>query len=154
MVRRPSPIAAVGALAALLCSCATQEDPRTEAARSYIREVTGADLPKPTGLQISTTDVTTDGRIAKVRGMVKNNFSETVHGVRYVVTIYEQGSPPRVVDRWQDQVDTAIDPGQRMAMRLDVDSMYFGSLGLVPFDIDAQPVAVGDKPMPPPEGWR
>jgi hypothetical protein len=154
MAAHPQRIAALAVVSALLFSCAAQEDPRTEAARSYVREVTGADLPKPTGLQISTTDVTTDGRIAKVRGMVKNNFSETVHGVRYVVTIYQQGSPPRVLDRWQQQVDTAIEPGQRVAMRLDVDSMYFGSRGPVPFNIDAQPVAVGDQAVPPPEGWQ
>jgi hypothetical protein len=153
MAPHPQRIAALAAVSALLFSCAAQEDPRTEAARSYVREVTGADLPKPTGLQISTTDVTTDGRIAKVRGMVKNNFSETVHGVRYLVTIYQQGSPPRVVDRWQQQVDTTIEPGQRVAMRLDVDSMYL-SATMVPASIEAEPVILGDKQMPPPEGWH
>ncbi len=153
MAARLQRIAAVVALSALLCSCAPQEDPRTAAARSYIREVTGSELPKSGGLQISTTDVTTDGRLAKIRGMVRNNFSETVHGVRYVVTIYEQGSPPRVVDRWQDEKGTTIDPGERVTFWLEMESMYASATG-VPFNIEAQPVILGDKEMPPPEGWR
>jgi hypothetical protein len=145
---------AVAAVGALLTGCMEQRDPSVDAARSYIREVTGENLPRPGRLQISTTDVTTDGRFAKIRGLVENKFEQPVHGVRYLVTIYQQGSPPRVLDRWQQEVDTTLEPGQRVAMRLDVDSMYFGSLGLRPINIEAQPVTVGDKPMPPPEGWR
>ena len=153
MVTRLQRIATLGMLSALLFSCAAQEDPRTVAARSYIREVTGSELSKPARLRISTNDVTTDGRIAKIRGKIENDFSETVHGVRYVVTIYEHGSPPRVLDRWQDQKDTTIAPGERVTFWLEVDSMYLSATG-VPMNIEAEPVVLGDKQMPPPEGWH
>ena len=137
-----------------LCSCGARVDSRAAEARAYIRDVTGDHSGTSGRLEISTTGVTTDGRFAKIRGLVKNAYPETIHGVRYVVTIYQEGSPPRVLDRWQEQADTTIDPGQRATMRLDVDSMYFGSLGSRPVNIEAQPVLVGDRPMPPPEGWR
>ena len=150
----PKRLAILVAGALMLCGCFEPEDSRTAAARSYIREVTGEDLKKSPCLQVATTDVSTDGRFAKIRGLVTNNFGETVHGVRYLVTIYEAGSPPRVLDRWQEEVDATIEPGQRSLMRLDVESGYFGSLGRRPIDIDAQPVTVGDTPMPPPAGWR
>lgn len=141
-------------IAAVLAACATQDDAKIDAIRSYIREVNGDDMKGPGHLQVTTNDVTTDGRIAKVRGKVQNKFDETVYGVRYVVTIYHEGTPPRVVDRWQHEVDTTLEPGERSAMSLDVESMYFGSSGRVPFRIDAQPVKLADKDMPPPEGWR
>jgi hypothetical protein len=141
-------------LAAALSACAREEDAKVEAIRSYMREVTGDDLKGPGRLQVTTGDVTTDGRIAKVRGSVKNKFDESVYGIRYVVTIYQQGNPPRVLDRWQYEVDTTLEPGERSAMTLDVESMYFGSMGPVPFNIDAQPMKVGSKDMPPPEEWR
>jgi hypothetical protein len=141
-------------IAPVLAACATQDDAKVDAIRSYVREVTGDDLKGPGRLRVTTRDVTTDGRIAKVRGRVENKFDEPVYGIRYVVTIYQQGSPPRVVDRWQHEVDTTLEPGQRSAMRLDIESMYFGSQGPVPFNIDAQPVKVGSRDMPPPEGWR
>lgn len=144
----------IGSVAALLASCSYEQDAKDERIRSYIREVTGDDLKGPGHLQVSTNDVTSDGRVAKVRGTVENKFDQTVYGVRYVVTIYEYGSPPRVVDRWQREVDTTIEPGRRVMMRMDVEGMYFGRQGASPFNIDAQPVKVGDKEMPPPEGWR
>ena len=143
---------ALAVVALLPASCTVQEDPRTAAARSYVREVTGDDLKGAGRLQISTNDVTTDGRFAKIRGTVENKFSEPVDGVRYVVTIYAAGTPPKVLARWKREVDTVIEPGERAAMRLDVESMYFGGAGRS-FNIEAQPVKVGTKSMPLPEGW-
>jgi hypothetical protein len=145
---------AVVVVAALLAGwgCAAQKDPRTEAIRAYIREVNHD--AKPAGhLQVSTTDVASDGRIAKVRGQVQNKFDQPVAGVRYVVTIYSDGAPPKVLDRWQREVDTTIGPGERKGMSLDVESMYFGRSGSTRFRIDAQPVKLGDQDVPPPEGW-
>ena len=145
---------AVAACAALLSSCAQEKSSSDDAIRAYMREVTGDDLKGSGRLQVSTNDVTTDGSFAKVRGLVENRFDDTVHGIRYVVTIYEYGNPPRVLERWQQEVDTSIEPGRRVALRLDVESMYFGRGGTSPFTIDAQPVKLGKKEMPPPEGWR
>jgi hypothetical protein len=147
-------ILVMGAWVVLVPACSHEQAAKDERIRSYIRDVTGDDLKVPGRLLVSTNDVTTDGRIAKVRGTVQNKFDETVHGVRYVVAIYENGSPPRILDRWQHEVSTTIEPGRRVALRLDVESMYFGRLGASPFNIDAQPVKLGDKEMPPPEGWR
>jgi hypothetical protein len=143
------------ACAALVCGCAQQKDPSIEAVRAYVREVTHDDVAASAGgLRVTANDVTTDGRIAKVRGRVENRYTETVHGIRYVVTLYEYGTALRVVDRWQHEVDTTLEPGQRCALSLDVESMYFGRSGRSPFIIDAQPVKLGSRDMPPPEGWR
>lgn len=145
---------AVVGIAAVFWACAHQDDTKVEAIRSYMREVTGDDLKGPGRLQVTTTSVASGGRMAKVRGTVQNKFDEPVSGIRYVVTIYHQGNPPRVLDRWQYEVDTTLEPGERSALSLDVESMYFGGEGPKPFTIDAQPVKVGSRDMPPPEGWR
>ncbi|MGH7786608.1 MAG: hypothetical protein ACRERC_07060 [Candidatus Binatia bacterium] len=123
-----------------------------ERIRAYAREVSGDDL-EAGGLSVTTTDVTTDGRIAKVRGKVRSRFKETVEGVRYLVTIYEDGATQKVLDRWQRRVDTRIEPGGTIMMRLDVESMYFGRAGRTRFGIEASPAALGDQPVPPPNGW-
>jgi hypothetical protein len=143
------------AMLALLAACTPERDAKLEAARAYIRETQGEEMAASAGgLRVTTNDLTTDGRVAKVRGRVENRFEEPVYGIRYVVTIYEYGEPLRVVDRWQHEVDTTLQPGQRSMMRLDVESMYFGRRGSSPFTIEAQPVKLGDKEMPLPEGWR
>lgn len=143
------------AILALLSACTPERDAKLEAARAYIRETQGEDMKASAGgLRVTTNDVTTDGRVAKVRGRVQNKYDETVYGIRYMVTLYEYGDTLRVVDRWQREVDTTLQPGQGSMMRLDVESMYFGRSGASPFTIEAQPIKLGDKEMPPPEGWR
>jgi len=144
---------AVAAIAALLSSCAEQRDPHTDAIRAYIREANGPAGKKPGRLQVSTTDVTSDGRIAKIRGQVQNKYDQPTAGIRYVVTLYTDGPPPKELDHWQREVDTTIEPGERKVMSLDVESMYFGRSGSTRFRIDAQPVKLGGQDMPPPEGW-
>jgi hypothetical protein len=144
---------AVAAVAALLWGCAEQKDTSLEAARSYIREVGGEDVKDAGRLQVSTTDVQTDGRIAKIRGGVQNTFDQQVEGIRYVVTIYENGPAAKVLDRWQHEADTTIEPGDRAPMRLDVESMYLLASG-GRFTILAVPVKLGGQPVPPPDGWR
>ena len=141
-------------VAALLWGCAEQKDTSVEAARSYVREVTGEDS-KPAGrLTVSTTDVQSDGRIAKIRGGVQNKFDKQVEGIRYLVTIYENGPAAKVLDRWQHEADTTIEPGDRAPMRLDVESMYFGASGMGRMTIEAVPVKLAGQPVPPPDGWR
>ena len=144
---------AVAVVAVLLWSCAEQKDSSVEAARSYIREVGGEDVKDAGRLQVSTTDVQTDGRIAKIRGGVQNTFDQQVEGIRYVVTIYENGPAAKVLDRWQHEADTTIEPGDRAPMRLDVESMYLLASG-GRFTILAVPVKLGGQPVPPPDGWR
>lgn len=140
-------------LCALLSACTmSTEDAEMDKIRTYAREVSGDDSSRGT-LSVTTTDVVTDGRLAKVRGKVRSRFKETVDGIRYVVTIYENGATPKVLDRWQRQVSTRIEPGGTVIMRLDVESMYFGRAGSTRFGIEAFPVALGDQPMPPPAGW-
>jgi len=136
-------LAAVAALllAALLSGCTAQKDAKLEAAHVG-------------RLQISTTDLTTDGRIAKIRGSVENKFDRQVEGIRYLVTIYENGPAAKVLDRWQREVDTTIEPGERTAMRLDVESVYFATAGHTRFNIQAVPVKLAGQPYPPPDGWR
>lgn len=129
--------------------------PESRGDSRLLRETTGDDLKAGGGgLRVTTNDLTTDGRVAKVRGRVENRYAEPVHGIRYVVSIYEYGETLRVVDRWQREVDTTLEPGEGALMRLDVESMYFGRGGASPFTIEAQPVKLGDTEMPSPEGWR
>ena len=134
--------------------CATEAPQSdTDAIRAYVREVTGDDL-RVGGLHVQTNDVVSDGHIAKVRGSVTNGYGESVEGVRYLVSIYEDGPTPAVLDRWQYEVDTTIEPGDRRMMRLDIESMYWGRSGRTRFNIEATPVKVGGKDVPPPAEWK
>lgn len=151
---RQHDIVAMIILAAAATSCTPKPDPQVEAIRAYVREVTGDDLKGAVGLRIQTTGVTTDGRIAKIRGTVENRYDDPVEGIRYVVMVTESGPTRKVLDRYQREVATTIPPHDRVAMSLDVESMYFGQSGPVPFEIDAQPIKVGGKEMPLPLGWK
>ena len=145
---------AVAAAAALLWGCAEQKDTSVEAARSYIREVGGEDVKHAGRLEVSTSDLTTDGHVAKVRGGVVNKFDQQVDGIRYIVTIYENGPSAKVLDRWQHEADTTIEPGGRAPMRLDVESQYFGAIWGARFTIQAAPIKLAGQAYPPPDGWR
>jgi len=144
---------AAAVLAAMLPACAGQQRSDDEI-RSYVREVTGDDLKSAGRLQVATSSLTTDGRVAKIRGTVQSTFDEPVDGVRYVVVVYDAGATPRVLLRWQHEADTVLAPGERKAMRLDVESLYFGAGGGVRFTVEAHPVKLGGREMPPPEGWN
>ena len=154
MIARTMWILCVFAAAALAACTSEEQAAKDERIRAYMREANGDTGKTPGSLQIAMPQgITTDGRYAKIRGTVQNKYDETVYGVRYMVVLYEGGTPPRVLDTWQREVDTTIEPGQRHALSLDAESMYFGrSAGT--FGVIAVPVRVGDKEMPPPEGWR
>ena len=140
------------AISAALLGCgASQGDAHRDAVRAYVRETTGDDM-RHGGLRISTNSVTTDGRIAKMRGLVTNNYEEPVVGVRYVVTIYDDAGDP--LDVWRHEVDTTIAPGDRKMMRLDVESMYWGRTGGTRFEIVPNPVKVGERDVSPPPDWE
>jgi hypothetical protein len=106
-----------------------------------------------TELPVEVKDVATDGRLAKINSRVRNSLNETVHGIRYLVKL----TPPdaqRVLDSFQREVDLTVEPGRSASVRLDVQSMYFGSGGGTRFYVQAFPVRVGDRDVPPPPDWR
>jgi hypothetical protein len=106
-------------------------------------------------LLVQTTGVVTDGRIAKIRGRVQNLSDKPVEGIRYTVKIVAMnGDPQRVLDTFQEEVDTCVAPSESAAMRLDVESMYFGSAGPVGFQVLATPRRLGGRDVEPPPGWR
>ena len=98
-------------------------------------------------LQVTTADVTTDGRIAKIRGRVTNPYDETVEGIRYLVLI---GSPTgsngaRELDRIKSESAATIEPHGWTPLRLDVTSMYFGLRGSTPFVVVAFAKKIGGR---------
>ncbi|MGH7786607.1 MAG: hypothetical protein ACRERC_07055 [Candidatus Binatia bacterium] len=110
-------------------------------------------LPAGAGLRVTLTDVVNDTGSAKVRGVVHNDLDESVEGVRYVVTVYSTKDMGKVLDRWQQQVDTRIAPGGTSPMRLAVESAQFGGKGTTRFGVEAFPVALDGRAVAPPAGW-
>ena len=77
-------------------------------------------------LAIFTTDVLTDGGVAKIRGRVRNNYTQRVEGIRFEVVLLDAGSL-RLLDTLRQEVETALDPGQEAPLHLDMRSMYLGA---------------------------
>ncbi len=77
-------------------------------------------------LQVFTTDVITDGRVAKIRGRIRNAYAQRVEGIRFEVVLLEAGSL-RTLDTLRQEADTTLDPGQEAPLHLEIQSMYFGS---------------------------
>jgi ankyrin repeat protein len=102
------------------------------------------------GLQLFATDVTTDGRFAKIRGRVTNGYRERIDGIRYEVILMASDAA-RPLDTLRYEANTTIEPGQDAPMHLDVESMYFGSDTRIL--IRASPVKIGGREMTPPPGW-
>jgi len=88
-------------------------------------------------LEIFTTDVITDGRVAKIRGRIQNNYAQRVEGIRFEVALLVPGSL-RVLDILRQEVDTTLDVGEEAPLRLDLESMYFGAEPSL--DVQAFPV--------------
>jgi hypothetical protein len=105
-------------------------------------------------LRVVTNDVSTDGRYARLRGSVENTGSERVDGIRYMVFFLSDSEPPRVLDIYQREVDTVVEPGARMGMAIDAESSYNGRTGFNPAAILATPVRLGGKDVPPPKQWK
>jgi hypothetical protein len=145
---------AVAAVAASLWGCAAQKDTSVEAARPPVRAAGGKDSKRAGLLQVSVSDFIIDGRIGRIRGAVANTFDQPIEGIRYVVTIYESEQPAKILDRWQSETDTTLAPGERVPMRLDVDSASFGTDLKARFTVQATPVKLAGQPVPPPENWR
>lgn len=89
--------------------------------------------------------------MAKIRGKVLNRHSQRVVGIRYeVILMASEESKPR--DTLRYRTDTTIEAGKDAPLKLDVESMYFGSDTRVL--IRALPAKVGDRELPLPPGWR
>jgi hypothetical protein len=139
----------------LLVGCTSVRDPKATAAREYVKEVTGQtdeDLKaNSNSLVVTVGDVTTDGRVAKIRGKVENRYAEPVEGVRYVVEIYAVGESLRMLGTYQREVDTSLEPGEDKLVVIDAESMYLQPHNR--FRVVATPVKVGGREIPPPPGW-
>jgi len=145
---------AVAAVAASLWGCAAPKDTRVEAARTPVRAASGKDSKQAGRLQVSVSDFIIDGRIGRIRGTVANTFDQPIEGIRYVVTIFGKEPSEKLLDRWQSETDTTVEPGERVPMRLDVDSKYFGAELKARFTVQATPVKLAGQAVPPPDGWR
>lgn len=104
------------------------------------------------GLTISTTDLTTGGRFAKLRGKVTNTRREEVDGIRYIVRLETRGDDPRTLDRFEYDTTDRLAPGDETMMRLDVESMYFSTSNQM--SIIALPRKLGGRAVVVPEDWR
>jgi len=105
-------------------------------------------------LPLSTTDVRTDGRIAKIRGQVRNPYAEEIEGVRYLIEIVSTtGEQPRTLESFHQESSQRIKPGDSTMMRFDLQSMYFGSTG-AELSIVALPKKLGGHDVAPPSGWN
>ena len=105
-------------------------------------------------LRVTTNDVSTDGRYARFRGTVENTGTGPVEGIRYMVLFLSDSEPPRILDVYQREVDTTLEPGERKGMALDAESSYNGRTGFNPAAILATPVKLGGKDVPPPKEWK
>ena len=133
-----------------LAGCAgvqTASPPAAPASNSFVKLPTVAG-----GLPISTTDLTTDGRFAKVRGRVTNSHAEAVDGIRYLVRIETRSDEPRTLDRFQFDTGEQLQTGQSAAMRLDIESMYLSTANQI--SIIALPKKLGEQPVPVPNDWK
>jgi len=132
----------IAALATLFAACTTQKAPDE------------ADVALPTRLLIHATGTVDDGKATTLTGTIENPFDQPVHGVRYVVTIFRHGGSLRVLDVWQhEDPDTTIEPGKSVPLSLRIESQKMKQRS-ARFRIDAQPVKLGSKSMPPPVGWK
>ena len=103
-------------------------------------------------LQVQIIDLGASGHAGTIRGTVSSSFSQPVAGVRYVVTVRDKSDPSKILNRYERQVDTAIDPGGQAPVHLDIEGAPFGNKKLR-IAIAATPVMLGDRAMPAPEGW-
>jgi ankyrin repeat protein len=98
--------------------------------------------PAQTGLLVEVRSVTTDGRNAKISGRVTNALREPVHGIRYRVALMGPDGQ-RVLDEFEREIRTTVEPGAHSRITLDLQSMYFGASGGGRFVVQAFPIRVG-----------
>jgi hypothetical protein len=139
----------LGAVALAVSACAADKPIATPA---FIQTVQREETESV--LRVTTTDIAGDGRTMRIRGTVENVGRERVEGIRYLVLFMSDGQPPRILDTYQREVDTAIEPGERRGVALDAESDYNARVGFNPAAIIATPVRLGGKPVAPPAEWK
>ncbi len=108
----------------------------------------------PPGLEVRLTDQTTDGRVMKLRGKLRNPLPEPIKGVRMVMRLYSAAPGSNELEVLQKEMTSTLASGGTTMIRWDVESMYFGQSGRSGFTLEAYPKRVGDKDIPPPPGWK
>lgn len=147
--------AATLALSLLIVSC----DPPNVGPRAVEEAVAAHDLPAPDALQsqfgvlqIFVTSQLTDGRNLKIRGRIRNPYTEPVDGVRLVLRILTVPSPEgRQLDRFQQVLDEHLAGGEQTPLRLDVQTMYGGQGGFI---VQAFAIRRNGQPLPAPPDWK
>ena len=137
------------ALASLAASCSTSNE--TAAPPPTIAKVrTSPDG----GLRVSLRKTTVEGNRLRISASLVNRYDKPVDGVRYVVEMVIPGAPPRIIDTaQQDNTDMKLEPGQVQSIRIDLEKpVYSSTTGM--FTVEAAPIKLDGKAMPPPSGWR
>lgn len=106
------------------------------------------------GLEVTTGDFASAGQVLKIRGKVRNLYSEEVRGVRYRVRFLERAAAEaRVLDSVEVvRKDTRLAPQEEKLVSIDVESMYV-AMGAAGVQIDAIPITLDGRVLPLPEGW-
>ncbi len=135
----------IAGFAALSIAGGCAPPPRPAAVAPSSADARAAQKPS---LDVFTTSLLTDGQTAHIRGRVKNPSPLRVEGIRYVVTVYPPDSL-QPLDTIRTETGTVLEPNAEAPLRLDPQSVYFGS-SRFRFSILAVPVKLGGQEMPPP----
>lgn len=136
-------------------SCAPPQSLRASAPPGSLADVRDMPMGEFGELQIFSTGLMTDGRNLKVRGLIRNPYSEPIDGIRVIFRMLaspEDGA--REVDRFQRVLDHRLAAGEQTALRFDVQTMYAGMGGMNRFELAAFAIARGGQALPPPPGWK
>jgi hypothetical protein len=143
-------------LSAAIWACTDLSPP--EPPQTSAPEQPSGNLPLPgTGepgeLQVFLTGQMSDGRNIQLRGLIRNPYSEAAEGVQVRLQILSRpGADASELDHFQKVMDVRIGPGERTALRWDVQTMYAqggGGLHLAAFAMK-----LGGKMMPLPEAEK
>jgi hypothetical protein len=94
-------------------------------------------------LQVFLTDQTTDGRLVKLRGLVRNPYREPVTGVRLVARILRTpGVDANPFESLQRSWDVTIPAGERVPLRWDLETIH-ASAAVLPGGLVVEAFAVG-----------
>jgi len=159
--RTTSSLLSIGLLV-LLQACTALEGPQIPddiLAEAMAGETAPAGVPppmlgEPGQLQVFTTDLSSDGRIMKLRGLVGNPYPDPVDGVRVMFQMFppDESSDSRQLTQLQKTMDVQISPEGRTALRWDIETMYAAGVGR--FLLQAFAIKLGEKQIPPPPGWK
>lgn len=147
------------ALVGTACSCGPpQQPPRVDVEGTaappavQLPEMLLSELGQ---LQVFITGQTTDGRNIKLRGLIRNPYSDPVEGVRVIFRMLTAPSADaRELDRVQKVLEEQLASGEQTALRLDVQTMYAGQSGMSGFSLQAFAIKRGGQVLPPPPGWK